>query len=99
MVGAGGVDVVDHGGQRGGLAAAGGAGDQDQPAGFIGQFFQHFGQAKLVQGGDLIVEQAQRGRRPALLVKHVDTLPQAVRRGQRKITVGPAVKDTALGVV
>src|SRR6185437_6919918 len=31
MVGTVGVDAVDHGGQRGGFAGSGGAGDQDEP--------------------------------------------------------------------
>ena len=55
VVGAVLVDVVDHRGQRRGLAAARGAGDQDQAAGLVRQFLQNRRQAQLLHGGDLIV--------------------------------------------
>ena len=39
------IDVVDHGGQRGGFAAARGAGDQDQPRGSSASFVRTGGMA------------------------------------------------------
>ena len=48
-----GVDVVDHRGERGALAAAGRAGDQHQAALFLRDPLQHRRQAELVDGLDL----------------------------------------------
>ena len=42
-----GVDLVDHGGEGGRLAAAGWTGDQDQSAGFVAQRLDDVGQAEL----------------------------------------------------
>ena len=46
------VDVVDHRGERGGLAAAGRPGDEDQAALFLGDLLQHRRQAELVDRPD-----------------------------------------------
>jgi len=48
-----GVDLVDHRRQGGGLARAGRAGDQDQPARFVAQLFEHRRQPQVGDGGDL----------------------------------------------
>ena len=92
VVAAGLVDMVDHRGQRGGLAAAGGAGDKDQTARLIRQLCQHGRHRQLCQRGDGIVEQAQRGRSPPLLEKDIYAAAGAVRCDQRKIGIDPLGK-------
>ena len=44
------VDQVEHGGQGGGLAAAGRPGHQDQPARLLAQLAKHLRQAQLIEG-------------------------------------------------
>lgn len=93
VVAAGLVDMVDHRGQRGGLAAAGGAGDKDQTARLVRQLCQHGRHRQLCQRGDGIVEQAQRGRSPPLLEKDIYAAAGAVRCDQRKIGIDPLGKN------
>ena len=93
VVAAGLIDMVDHRGQRGGLAAAGGAGDKDQTARLVRQLCQHGRHRQLCQRGDGIVEQAQRGRSPPLLEKDIYAAAGAVRCDQRKIGIDPLGKN------
>src|SRR3954468_7775972 len=46
------VDVLDHGGQRGGFAGTGGAGDENDSTGSFGDFFENGEQAKFVELGN-----------------------------------------------
>ena len=55
-----GVDLVDHGGQRGGLARAGRAGDQHQAARLVAQLADHRRQSELVERLDLERNQTRR---------------------------------------
>jgi hypothetical protein len=57
-----GVDLVDHGRQRGGLARAGGAGDQDQPLGPVRERLHDGGKAEVLERPDLVGQHAH-GRR------------------------------------
>ena len=94
------IDVVDHGGQRGGFAAARGAGDQDQAARLVGQLCQNGRHGQLFQGRDGVVQQAQCGRSPALLVKDVHTAAGTVGRDKRKVCVDALRCDgLAVGLV
>ena len=52
--GARGVDVVDHRGERGALAAAGRAGDQHEPALFLGNALEDRRKAELVDRLDRV---------------------------------------------
>ena len=54
------VDLVDHRGQGGGLARAGGPGDQDQAAGLVGHLGHDGGQAQLFERPDLVGDAAER---------------------------------------
>ena len=61
------VDVVDHRGQRGGLARAGGAGEQHDPALLLGQPPDHRWEIELVHGADRERDRpADQRDRPAL---------------------------------
>lgn len=94
------IDVVDHGGQRGGFAAARGACDQDQAARLVGQLCQNGRHGQLLQGRDRVVQQAQCGRGPALLVKDVHTAAGPVGRDKRKVCVDALRCDgLAVGLV
>src|SRR5206468_8819060 len=66
------VDVVDHGGERGGLAAAGGAGDEDESAPFRGDALDDRRQAELADLPHARRDQAQRGLHLTALVEDVD---------------------------
>ena len=66
-----GVDLVDHGGERGGLAAAGRAGHEHQPARALGQLFEHGRQPQLVEAADAIRDDAVDAGHRASLVEHV----------------------------
>ncbi len=55
-----GVDEIDHGGERGALAAAGGAGQEAQAAAREGDVAHDGWQVELVDGGDLRANEAQR---------------------------------------
>ncbi len=48
------IDLIDHGCQGGGFAAAGGSGDQEEPLGSPDQFLDHLGEAQLLKPFDLI---------------------------------------------
>ncbi len=69
-----GVDLVDHGGQRGGFPAAGGAGDQHEAAGLEGQLGGDRRQAQLLEGEDLEGDGAEGAGDGAAL--HVDVGPE-----------------------
>ena len=66
------VDVADHRGERGRLADAGGAGDEDQPAVLLGQPLDAGGQAQALEVGHLRGDDAERERDLAALAERVD---------------------------
>ena len=100
VVTAGLVDVVDHGGQRGGFTAAGGAGDKNQAAGLVRKLGQHGGHRELGQRGNCIAQKAQRGGGLTLLEEHVHTAAGAVGGNQRKVGVDAFCGDgLAVGLV
>jgi hypothetical protein len=49
-----GIDVIEQGGEGGGLAGAGGAGDEDETAAEVAEFFDDGGNAELLERGDLV---------------------------------------------
>ena len=55
----GAVDLLDQRGQRGGLARADGAGDEDEAVVVLGEELELLGQAELVHGADLGVDDAE----------------------------------------
>ena len=75
------VHVVDHRRQRGRLAGAGRAGEQDDPALLVGQRGDRLGQAELVDGLDHDRDGAHHDRDRAALVEGVDAeAPEALDR-------------------
>src|SRR5438128_9588872 len=65
------VDLVDHRGQRGRLARAGGSGDEHQAARFVADLFDHSREAKLLESEDLVGDLAVDGGGRAALVEDV----------------------------
>ena len=70
-----GVDVVEHGGQRGRLAAPGRPGDEDEAALVEGDLFQDLGQEELADRLDLERDDAEGDGQRAALVE--DASPEA----------------------
>ncbi len=66
-----GVDLVDHGGQRGGLARSGGTRDQHQAARLVAHLADHRRQSQLVERLDLERNQTEDGRSGAALIEDV----------------------------
>ena len=71
VLGALGVDVVDHGRQRRGLAGARGPRAQDEAALLVADLLQHDGQAQLAHGHDLDGDDAQHQPHRAPLLEDV----------------------------
>ena len=65
------VDLIDHAGERGGLPGAGRSGDQDQPAGGVGQLAHHRGKAEVLVGLTAHADPAEDQADRATLVEHV----------------------------
>ena len=91
------VDDVDHGGQRGGLARAGGPGHQHQAARFVEQFLGRGRQADLLHRQHLVGNLAQDDAEVALLLEHADAEAGHVAEG--KAEVGAAALAHVLDVV
>ena len=66
------VEVVNHGGQGGALAAAGGARDQHQPPRLFGNLLDHRWQEELLEGLDCQGNSPGDEAKLPLLVEHVD---------------------------
>src|SRR5215210_9051920 len=75
MLGYGLIDHVYHRGERCRLAAARGAGDQDDPALLEGERADHLGQTKILELGDLEGHVTHRYRDGASLPERVDPEP------------------------
>ena len=67
-----GVDLFENGGQGGGLAGAGGAGEKDQAVLQIGHAMEDIGQVKAIDGRQPGLKQAQDRRQAVLLGEDVD---------------------------
>src|ERR1041385_7966067 len=76
-----GVDLVDDGGEGGGFAGAGGAGDEDEAGFFPGGLEDDFREVQFRDGGDDGVEFAQDNGVVAALLKDVDTKAGAIAEG------------------
>ena len=77
----GAVQVIDHGGQRGGLPRAGRPCDEDQPLVMAGQALHHRRKAEVVQTGNLGGDHAEGGADASQLAEQVDPeSPHAVAR-------------------
>ena len=72
VVGAVGVDAVNHGGKRGGLTGTGGAGDKDKAALLFANFSDDTGEIELFDGANLRGNDAENHADVAALLKNVD---------------------------
>ena len=72
MVGAVGIDAVDHRRQRGGLTGTGGSRNQHQPALLFANFGDHGGKVQFFRGANLGGDDAQHHADVAALLKDVD---------------------------
>jgi hypothetical protein len=67
-----GVDDVDHGGEGGGFAAAGGAGDEDESARCEGDLADYRGEPELFDGGNGVGDDAEGAAPLAFFVINID---------------------------
>src|SRR5258707_381924 len=72
VIGAIGIDAVDHGGERGGLTGTGGSGDEDQAALLFANAIDDRGKIELVGGADFGGNHAQNHADVAALLEDVD---------------------------
>ena len=80
-----GVDLVDHRRERRGLAAAGRAGDEHEPARALGQVGDDRRQAELVEWLDLFGNDPVDGRDGAPLIEHVAAKPRHAPDAEREV--------------
>jgi len=73
------IAMVDHAGQRGRLARAGGAGDQHQPARQHAQVAEDLRGAQVVEAHDHRRDAAEHGAGAAVLVEGIDAEPRQLR--------------------
>ena len=92
-----GVDLVDHGGQRRGLARAGGSGDQHQTARFVAQLADHRRQSELVEGLDLERNQTEDRGRGAALVEDVGAEASQTFQSEGEVELESSPRSGASG--
>ena len=73
MLGAGGVDAIDHGSERGGLARAGDARNQDEAARHVANLLNDFWQVEFIERADLGGNDSEHQSHVAALLKDVYT--------------------------
>ena len=73
VVGALRIDAVNHRGQRGGLAASGGAGNQHHAAALLADLIHHLGQVEFLERPDLGGDDAKHHADVAALLEDVNT--------------------------
>ncbi|MFM1944767.1 MAG: hypothetical protein RI897_3749 [Verrucomicrobiota bacterium] len=69
------VNLVEHGGESGGFAGAGGAGDEDESGFFLGGLLEDGGQAHIGERGDFRIEFAEDDGEVAALGEDIDAEP------------------------
>ena len=84
------VDLAQHGGQRGRLAAAGGAGHDDQALVQVGDLLEDGGQAQPGKGRDLVGDHAEHRSATPIVVQGVDPKTRNTRQVMREVHVSPA---------
>ena len=91
------VDVVDHAGQRRALAAAGGAGDQDQAALFLGDALEDRRQPQFVDALDPERDDAEDHADGAALLEHVAAEAAQARHAVGEVDFLRVLEALALG--
>src|SRR2546430_983080 len=92
------VDLVDHRGQGGRLARAGGAGDEHQAARLVADLFDHDGQTELLESEDLVGDLAIDGGGGAALVEDVGSEPRQPLDAERDVELEVFFEAVLLGV-
>ena len=82
------VDPVNHGGQRSGLAAAGGSGDQHQPAFFFADLVDYGRKHQVVNGLDFGRDDPQDHAHVAALLENVHAETSQPRHAVRQVEFG-----------
>ena len=80
-----GVDLVEHGGERGGFAGTRRAGDQHQAARLIAQAFNDSGKPKCVKSLDFPGNGTEHRSNGAALIEHVAAEARQVLQTERKV--------------
>src|SRR5574337_14877 len=93
------VAVADHRGNRGGLARAGGAHEDNDAAFRHHQVFQHWRQPELVESGNIGIQRAQHRAHAALLHKGADAETPDARRTNGELALLGGVKFLGLAVI
>ena len=94
------VQQVDHRRERGGLAGAGGAGDQDHALVVVAELLDDRRQAQLVDARDLGRDGAEHGADAGVLAEHVDAEAPALGRhvGEVEVVALAEMLAPAMGV-
>jgi hypothetical protein len=79
------VDLVDHRGECRRLSGASGSGDEDQPAGFLGQPRDDGRQPQILETEDLEGDRADRHRHASALTEDVPSKARELRNGEREV--------------
>ena len=87
------VDVADHRGERGRLADARGAGDEDQPAMLVGQRLDAGRQAQALEVGHRVRDDAEGERDLAALAERVDAEAREADRLVGSVELAGALED------
>ncbi len=93
-----GVDLVDHRGERGGLAAAGRAGDQHQALRPLGELGDDRRQAEIVEAADAFRDQPEDGRDGAALVEQVAAEAAHPAHAEREVQLEALLEPLLLHV-
>jgi hypothetical protein len=80
--------AVDHRGECRRLSGASGSGDEDQPAGFLGQPRDDGRQPQILETEDLEGDRADRHRHASALTEDVPSKARELRNGEREVELG-----------
>src|SRR5215467_5150172 len=92
------VDLVEHGGKRGGLAGPGWSGDQDEPAGLVTKSLHDQREAEGVKSFDVPGNGAEYGAHSAALVEAVTAEARQVLQAEGKVQLQVLFKAVLLCV-
>ena len=79
------IDLVDHRGERGALSRAGGAGDEHEATGPVGQLGDDVGQAQLLEGLHVEGNLPDHDRDAATLFEHVAAEAREILDAEREV--------------
>ena len=99
MTAAAGIDKIQHGGQGGAFAAAGGAGDHHQAAGQQGQVLEHRRQVHLVDIGHPLLQQTNGSTVAAFLAVNIHSVSGLIGGYKSEVQIIAVLKLQFLLVV